>query len=339
MKLSYTLAMFRMLRIPGLLPIMRDWQAFLRMQFLFAAYESDLLPELTSACTREMLIEKLGVKRPDLLDALLEMGLAVGELGRKNGYFYLWGKRSKAIVGGKGDLLVAMIQANVTYYSDAYRHAAGRLRGEALGDDLEKIGDLVARFSKGVEFIIKKFVSIVASGKKSMRVLDVGCGSGVHLKNIYGINPNATGLGLEIDPAVIKQAKENIAEWGFTDRFDIFQGDIRNPPEGVAGPFDLVTLYNILYYFEEEDRTELLKKIHDMLSPQGVLAVVMNFHSRGKDVTAANLNVVNCSLKGLTPLPDMEAITSLLKQCGFGKIEIHRFIPGSTFCGIVAGKG
>ena len=338
MKLNYTLSILRMLKIPGLLRVMRDWQAFLRMQFLFAAYESDLLSALTSACSREKLVERLGVKRLDLLDALLDMGQAVGELGRTGECFYLKGKRARAIVGDKGDLLAALIQANVTYYSDAYRHAAGRLRGEALGDDLEKIGDVVARFSKGVEFIIEKFVSTVASGKKPLRVLDVGCGSGIHLKNVYAVNPHATGAGLEIDPVVVKQAKENITEWGLTDRFDIFHGDIRNPPEAITGSFELITLYNILYYFEEKDRTELLLKAHSLLSPGGVLAVVMNFHSEGRDISAANLNMVNCSLKGLTPLPGLKETTSLLKQCGYDRIKIHRFIPGSTFCGIVAGK-
>ena len=110
MKLRYTFSILRLLKIPGLLRVMKDWQAFLRMQFLFAAYESGLLSALASACSREVLIEKLGVKRPDLLDALLDMGQAMGELGRKEGFYFIKGKRSRAITGDKGDILAAMIQ-------------------------------------------------------------------------------------------------------------------------------------------------------------------------------------------------------------------------------------
>jgi hypothetical protein len=80
----------------------------------------------------------------------------------------------------------------------------------------------------------------------------------------------------------------------------------------------------------------LLQNLRAMLSPQGVLAVAMNCHSRGMDIGAANLNMVNCSLKGLTPLPDLDEIISLLKRSGFGQIDTHRFIPGSTFYGLVA---
>jgi hypothetical protein len=73
-----------------------------------------------------------------------------------------------------------------------------------------------------------------------------------------------------------------------------------------------------------------------MLSPQGVLAIAMNCHSRGRDVGAANLNMVNCSLKGLTRLPDRDEILALLKRCPFRQIEAHSFMPGSTFYGFVA---
>ncbi len=53
----------------------------------------------------------------------------------------------------------------------------------------------------------------------------------------------------------------------------------------------------------------------------------------------ANLNLVNSSLKGVTPLPDLDQVRSLLKQCGFGNLVVHRFMPGSTFYGIVASQG
>lgn len=336
MNIRYMFSFMRVLKMPGLFPVMKDWRAFIRMNFLYAAYESGLLNALATPCEREVLIEKLQVKRPDLLDALLDVGLATKELAMNNQKFTIKGKLSKAIMGTRGDILAAMIQANLTYYSDAYRYAADRMKGGALGDDLEKIGDLIARFSKGAEPFIRDFIKAAVAGKEPMRVLDVGCGSGIYLQSTYKANQNARGVGLDVDEAVVRQARDNLADWGLNDRFDIFQGDIHHPPDEIKGPFDFITLYNILYYFQEEDRKGLLEKLRGMLSPQGVLAVVMNYQSRGKDVGAANLNMVNCSLKGLTRLPKVDEITTLLRQCGFSKIEIHQFMPGSSFSGIVA---
>ena len=95
-------------------------------------------------------------------------------------------------------------------------------------------------------------------------------------------------------------------------------------------------LYNIIYYFPLEERYELLRMLRSMLSLDGVIAIVMNLQSKGKDLGAANLNMVNCSLKGLTPLPDLDDITEQLKGSGFNQIKAVRLIPGSTFYGISA---
>jgi 4-hydroxy-2,2'-bipyrrole-5-carbaldehyde O-methyltransferase len=335
----YMLSFLRILKLPGLLPIMKDWQALVRIHFIHAAYESGLLQALTTPCDRQMLTGKLHVRRPDLLDALLDVGLAIKELGVKNQLFFIRGKRSKAIMSSKGDMLAAMIQANITYYSDAYRQMADRLRGGELGDDLQRMGALVARFSKIAEPILKDFLSGIVASKNPMRILDVGCGSGVFLQSAHSANRNATGVGLDSDEAVVRQAKDNVAQWGLDDAFRILHGDIRHSPEEIVGPFELITLFNILYYFNDEDRAELVHRLGAMLAPQGVLAVAMNCRSRGMDVGAANLNVVNSSLKGLTRLPDVDEITALLKRCGFRQINTHCFIPGSTFYGIIAGNG
>jgi len=324
------------MKMPGLYPIMKDWQAFIRMHFIFSAYESGLLNALVTPRDRTTLIKALDVKRPELLDALLEVGLATKELEKKNNLYRIKGKRSKAITGINGDMLSAMIQANVTYYSDAYRNAANRIHGGELGDDLDKIGGLVARFSKIAEPVIKNFISHVVHGKNPLKILDVGCGSGVLLKSTYEANENATGVGIDIDETVVRQAKENISKWGLSDRFEIRYGDVRHISGEIVGAFDVITLYNLLYYFNQEARLGLLNNLRNMLSPMGVLAVAMSFHSKGKDIGSANLNMVNSSLKGLTPLPELDDIKLALKKCGFIKIEVHRFMPGSTFYGIAA---
>ena len=335
MKLRYALSLLRILKIPGMYPLMKDWQASLRIHFIFAAYESGLLKALSQPCDRKTLIEKLQVKRPQLLDALLEVGLATKELEVKNERFLVKGKRSKAIVAADGDMLSAIIQATVTYYSDAYRNLTARMHGEELGENLDEIGDIVARFSKMTEPIIKNFLASLVRNKNPMTVLDVGCGSGFLLRSVYDINSNASGVGFDIDKAVVDQARNNIIAWGLSNRFKIYHGDICGFSEKV-GPFDLISLINILYYFNKEDRLKLLNNLHNMLSPNGILIVVMNFHSKGKDIGAANLNVVNSSLKGLTPLPVLDETKSLLEQCGLSGIKIHQFMPGSTFYGIVA---
>lgn len=336
MKFKYLITVLRTMKIPGLFPIMRDWQSFLRMHFIYAAHESGLLEALSTPSSRDELIQKLDIKRSEIFDALLDVGLSVKELAYKNGLYNIKGKRSRAITGNDGDMLAAMIQANITYYSSAYRNATDRMHGAPLGNDLEKIGGVVARFAKIGEPLIRNFIADIVTGKNSMRVLDVGCGSGVFLQSTFNANPNATGIGIDKDEVVADQAKQNIIKWGLSDKFRIIAGDFRVPHDGLEGPFELIMLYNIIYYFPLEERYELLRMLRSMLSLDGVIAIVMNLQSKGKDLGAANLNMVNCSLKGLTPLPDLDDITEQLKGSGFNQIKAVRLIPGSTFYGISA---
>ena len=52
MNLRYTLSFLRILKIPGLYPLMKDWQASIRIHFIFAAYESGLLKALSQPSSR-----------------------------------------------------------------------------------------------------------------------------------------------------------------------------------------------------------------------------------------------------------------------------------------------
>jgi hypothetical protein len=50
MNLRYTLSFLRILKIPGLYPLMKDWQASIRINFIFAAYESVLFIAFIQPC-------------------------------------------------------------------------------------------------------------------------------------------------------------------------------------------------------------------------------------------------------------------------------------------------
>jgi len=336
MNIRYLISGYKTVRIPGLWPVMRDLLPFLRMHYLYAALETGLLQALRNGATRETLITKLGVQRPELLDALLDMGLALKELSLRNSVFSLKGKRSKALASQDGDVLAALIQANATYYRDSYRHLAARMVGAPLGDDLDEIGELVARFSKIGEPILRSFIHSLVPASGIFRVLDVGCGSGFVLKTAREANQRATGIGIDSDSKVADQARNNLEKWGLQDGFEILVGDIRSQSDARQGGFDLITAFNLIYYLSPDERPEFFSLLRSLLSPQGRLALVNNFQSKGRDPMAANLNIVNCSLKRLTALPNLEVIRKQLTGCGFQRTQVTRFMPKSEFYGITA---
>jgi cyclopropane fatty-acyl-phospholipid synthase-like methyltransferase len=314
----------------------RDWQSFVRLHFLHAATESGLLQALSTPSSKEQLIQRLQVQRPEILEALLELGIALGELSHSRGLYRVKGKRSQALMANTGDPFVAFIQEHVTYYNSVYRHAAERLRGAPSGDYLGEFASLVARASKAAEPLVLDFARSTVSGEGPIRVLDVGCGSGIYLRSVAEANPEATGFGLDMEEAVVEQAMANLEDWGISDRFQAIVGDIQNPPTDLVGPFDLITLYNIIYYFPVADRPTLFRSLRSMLSANGVIAMTSTVQGKGKDVWAANLDLATRSTVGCAPLPDPDELTAQLEESGFGNIKNARLMPGAALYGIVA---
>ena len=202
------------MRTPGLYKIIKDCQSFIRFHFFHSALDSGLLNALETPQSINDLIHKLKVKRVDLLHAILDVGLSAGELSFTNGKYKLKGKISKSLITEKGDALGAVIQANATYYNSAYRELKDRMQGGDLSDNLENIGNLVARVSKLQEPLIKNFIRDTVKNKNPMNLLEIGCGSGMFMKTAYKTNENTVGLGLDMDTAVVNQAKKKYGKMG-----------------------------------------------------------------------------------------------------------------------------
>jgi len=326
----------RTLKSRGSMQILRDGTSMVRQHFLFAAAESGLLEALRVPRTRDELRERLRVERPELLEALLDLGVSLRELSLRAGAYGVRGARSRALLGPDGDTMAAVVQAGVTYYNSVYRELPGRLRGGPRSDDLQHIGSLVARVSRLSEPFVRNFVRRTVKGRGPMRILEIGCGSGALMKTAWQANPELTGVGLDMDPDVVEQARRNLEEWGIGDRFMVLAGDVRNPPPELQGPFDVISLYNLVYYFSVAERLALFASLLPLLSSGGVVAIVSSTQSKGRDPVTANLDLATRSLVGCWPLPDLEELEAQLARSGYSRLEKIRLVPGSQYYGITA---
>jgi hypothetical protein len=62
----------------------------------------------------------------------------------------------------------------------------------------------------------------------------------------------------------------------------------------------------------------------------------MNMQGKESDFSAANLNMANASMQGVTPLPDPLTLREQLKESGFSTVRISDLMPGSSFVGMQA---
>ena len=314
--------------------VVRDVEASLRLHFLRAASDCGLLGALETPSPKAELVERLRVQRPELLDALLELGLALKELSESNGRYRIRGRRSRAVASEAGDPLLAMIEEMLSYHADVYRQFTSRLRGGALGNYLDEFGGTIARSSRVLDPFVRGFVRSLAGTGRPVRILEVGCGSGIYLRYAAEANPQVTGVALDIQPSVVEQARANLTAWGVADRFHVLLADIRNPPPEVAGPFDLITLYNNVYYFEERERPALFRTFRSWLAPGGALALVSLFH--GRTLASVDLDLALRSTVGHTALPELEPVRAQLREGGFVHVKTVKLMPIEPLYGLVA---
>lgn len=316
----------------------RDLDPFLRLHFLYAAIETGLLAHLHAAsATRETLARTLDAARPEFLYLLLDLGVAMGELTLADGHYRLKGQRARALGDPSGDALAAFLEECVAYHGSAYRHLAARIKGAPLGNYLADKGPLIARFSRTLEPLMKDFVSDTVAHCQPARLLEIGCGSGVYLRHAAAAHPTARGIGIDLDPAVVQQAQENLIGWGLAERFTILAADIRDTHTALDGPFDLISLYNNLYYFTPEERPALFRHIHARLAPGGTFASVSLM--QGPSAMTINFDIVLRSTIGCAALPGLDETIDQLRAAGFAAIEPTHIMPSGDFYGIRAQRG
>lgn len=98
------------------------------------------------------------------------------------------------------------------------------------------------------------------------RVLDIGCGTGFLLERLAELG--FSGVGVDLSPESVEIAQARLAEIGAADRLQATVGSAYEPPDG---PFDLITITDVLEHLE--DPRACLRAARDRLAPGGVVVV------------------------------------------------------------------
>src|SRR6266511_4311169 len=296
-----------------------------RIHFLAVATDLGLLEELRRRpATVDQLSDRLAIGNPALLDAFLRLGVALGELRCRAGRWSLRGRRGKALAVPGADTMRAMAQEAVHYDAAVYAGLAAHLRGAPPDDYLAAAGAVIARASRLVEPVLAPLLRSVVAERRPRRVLDVGCGTGVYLVHAATAGgPKLTGLGVDLDAGVVRLA----------GRFDVRHADVRTA-ELEAASFDLVLLFQNIYYFAEDQRPDLLRRLRGLLAPGGALLLASLF--AGRSLAAAHYDLLFRATAGCGPLPRRQQLDHQLHNAGFTTTRWVQLIPLESFHAVMA---
>lgn len=96
------------------------------------------------------------------------------------------------------------------------------------------------------------------------RVADVGCGRGRALITLLQAYPKVSGVGYDLSQAQLAGARRNAEQAGVTDRIEFVHHDAA---QGLDGPFDLVTIFDVAHDLADPDA--VFHAIKQALTPDG----------------------------------------------------------------------
>ncbi len=317
-----------------LLKVVRSLEGFYRAGFVSTAASEGVLELLRGGPrTTAQICEALDLGDDHgPMESWLDLGVSLGELRRGGDGYRLRGALSHKLSDPSNDAALAFFQARVKVLNKFVLKTPALLReGRRLAMDPAD-GELFARSSRTVEPMIYAIVDELVPRHGAMDLLEVGCGSGTYVRHACARNPDLNVVGLELTSEIANFARDNLAAAGLAERTSIHDTDIRefHPQEG----FDLVTMYNLIYYFPLAERTDLLRHLYSLVRPGGRLALATL--TRARDSTTLTMDLWSSMTEGCGPLPDATELQARFTEAGFDDVVARRVLP--NFWLYIAGK-
>ena len=334
MKLRTAAGLLRSGQAGALLSLSRLTPSYYRVCFLGTAAATGLLRRLAPGpASLDQLAGELATPAGrNGLEAWLDFGVSLGLLRRARGGYALRGRLALTLADPTSDPMAALFEEIAVLHHQWIAETPLRLR-EARPFSLDELrADLVARSSLTLEPFVRDAVQDVVPVRGPVRLLEIGCGSALHIRTAAARNPELRAIGVEFAPAAVALARDNIRAWGLEDRVEIEEGDVRlRTPDGA---FDLVTLHNNIYYFPVDRRTALLAHVRGFLRRGGHL--LLTTAVRGGSPTTELLNLWGAMTAGCGRLPEREELRGHLHDAQFATVRLRRLIPGERIYSFVA---
>jgi len=225
------------------------------------------------------------------------------------------------------DATIALAQEVAGLHHSLILGTPAKLKEGTLWRLDDQDGQLIARSSRSLEPFQTEAIDSTFPSSGAVRLLEIGCGSAFYIHYAAARNPQLSARGIELQKDVADLAQRNIEGWGLQDRVKIKLGDIRLqvPDEH----FDIVTLYNNIYYFPFEERPALLAHLRTFLKPGGFLLITTA--CQGGNLGIEVLNLWGAATAGCGRLPHVDEMMTQLRTAGFTDIQAIRLIPGDSF--------
>jgi SAM-dependent methyltransferase len=334
MSIKPFLTLLRRNQLPAFVRSNALFTPFYKLTYLAALKDCGLLEQLAvRPADLEALAKTYGTdaKGREALEAWLQLGMRLGLLESGSGGYALKGLARK-LASPQNDAVLALVQEVAGLHHSLIANTPRKLRNGELWTLDDQDGELIARSSRALEAFQTEAIDRTFPASGPTRLLEVGCGSAFYIKYAADRNPSLSAVGLELQANVADVARRNIREWGLSHRVAIEVGDVRKKvPDG---SFDIVTLYNNIYYFAVEERVGLLTHLGQFLRGGGVL--LLTTCCQGGNASIEVLNLWGAATASGGRLPAVGEMREQMRQAGYEPVRVTRLIPGDAYYAFAA---
>lgn len=259
----------------------------------------------------------------EALTAWLQLGIRLKLLKLDHQGYSLQGL-AKSLAEEANDATIALAQEVAGLHHSLILGTPAKLQQGSLWSLDDQDGRLIARSSRSLEPFQTEAIDSTFPSSGAVRLLEIGCGSAFYIYYAAQKNSQLTARGIELQSDVAELAQRNIEGWGLQDRVKIEVGDIRHQVPGEH--FDIVTLYNNIYYFPFEERPALLAHLRTFLKPGGFL--LLTTAVQGGNLGIEVLNLWGAATAGCGRLSQVDEMVTQLRSAGFTGVQAIKLIPG-----------
>ena len=106
----------------------------------------------------------------------------------------------------------------------------------------------------------------LVAGTGALRILDLGCGTGLELDEIFKRNPDARVTGIDLSEKMLDRLREKYVSKA--DQIEIILGDYLGY-DYPANSYDYVVSVESLHHFTHGEKLRLYRKLYGSLKPGG----------------------------------------------------------------------
>jgi 4-hydroxy-2,2'-bipyrrole-5-carbaldehyde O-methyltransferase len=320
-------------RLPLLLRFKLLFTSFYRLCFFASMAESAILEQLSRGPIQPGSLSGEFAKTPSLrnaTEAWLGLGVRLGLLRKDDKGYSLRGFLAKKLAAPENDAIRALVREVAGLHHLYIMQTPAKLEHGLVWDPTyqhSEYGDLIARSSRTLEPFLFELIDRIFPTTGPVRLLEVGCGHAGYIMYAALRNSRLSAVGLELDSQVAEKARRNIQAGGLQGRVEIVVEDVRNykSPES----FDILTLYNNIYYFPVEERVGLLGHLRGLLKPNG--RIVLTTGCMNGSIEFELVNLIHATTRGWGRLPDKNEMLLQLSDAGFERNSSMDLLPGNKY--------